>query len=68
MYHGKVDSSQEVPGQGTKARREASAPPGALKCTINRDKYVVFSSWFRNGCRKLRNQPSGTPPHWYSEA
>jgi hypothetical protein len=24
---------------------------------------VVFASWFRNRCGKLRNQHSATPPH-----
>jgi hypothetical protein len=38
VYHGKADPSQEEPGPGTEARREAGAPHGTLNGTIDRDK------------------------------
>jgi len=38
VYHGRADPSQEAPGLGTQARREAGVPHDALICTIDRDK------------------------------
>ena len=38
VYHGRTDSSQEVPGLGTEARREAGVPHDALNGTSDREK------------------------------
>jgi hypothetical protein len=38
VYHGRAGPSQEAPGLGTEARREASVPQDTLKGTIDRDK------------------------------
>jgi len=64
VYHQRAQHTREVPGSGTEARREAGAPHGVLHCTIDVIRTrVVFCSGFRNGCRKLSDRHSGTPPH-----
>jgi len=38
VYHGRADASQEAPGLGTEARREAGVPHDALNGTRDREK------------------------------
>jgi hypothetical protein len=38
VYHGRADLSQEAPGLGTEARREAGVLPAASNGTIDRQK------------------------------
>ena len=40
VYHRRADASQEAPGLGTQAMREAGLPHDALNCIIDRDKDV----------------------------